>query len=342
MPTKKTAKQKAADKAKAILLAKKKRKYPSGQNAPQSKAYSMENDKEVVAKPTGYRWTDEGAKKLGKKIGVRPTQEDVENYRNKTFKIPRKPNPMSEDGSYRYVYIERRADKADLVRSKKLEVGGALTSMIGEANADPRFDINSPMFKKGGVSQSAPQSKHYNEFRDIEKRAKPVGFRYTERLAKRLGVSPFAKPTDAHIEKYNGNGVYWENRADKSDMSQRMKFEDGGFYARGGSPRIANSESRSYTENMLPFKANNLEAKTLENGDYVVLSYGYYPIWFWCKRNNTWYGNTNKFSMTTAKQISQTRPSYQANMVSRTQLDEMMAKSIEGHDFESMDDEPNV
>ena len=197
-------------------------------------------------------------------------------------------------------------------------------------------------YARGGTPQSAPQSKHYNEFRDIEKRAKPVGFRYTERLAKRLGVSPFAKPTDAHIEKYNGNGVYWENRADKSDMSQRMKFEDGGFYARGGSPRIANSESRSYTENMLPFKANNLEAKTLENGDYVVLSYGYYPIWFWCKRNNTWYGNTNKFSMTTAKQISQTRPSYQANMVSRTQLDEMMAKSIEGHDFESMDDEPNV
>ena len=86
----------------------------------------------------------------------------------------------------------------------------------------------------------------------------------------------------------------------------------------------------------MPFVANNLEGKTLENGDYVVLSYGYYPIWFWCKRTNKWYGNKDKFSVTTAKHISQTRPQYEAEIVSRGEMDDLMAKSIEGKDFKAM------
>jgi hypothetical protein len=107
-------------------------------------------------------------------------------------------------------------------------------------------------------------------------------------------------------------------------------------YARGGAPKISNTESRSYTENMLPFKAANLEAKTLDNGDYVVLSYGYYPIWFYSKATNKWYGNKDKYSQTTAKQISQSRPTYDATILSKSELDEVMFSSSLGklHDEE--------
>jgi len=115
---------------------------------------------------------------------------------------------------------------------------------------------------------------------------------------------------------------------------------DGGMmddsYARGGAPKISNGESSSYTENMLPFKANNLEGKTLDNGDYVVLSYGYYPIWFYSAATSKWYGNKDKYSQSTAKQISQSRPSYDATILPKRELDEVMFSSSLGklHDEE--------
>jgi hypothetical protein len=126
-------------------------------------------------------------------------------------------------------------------------------------------------------------------------------------------------------------------------------YADGGMmeddsYARGGAPKISNTESRSYTENLLPFKANNLEAKTLDNGDYVVLSYGYYPIWFYSASTRKWYGNKDKYSRTTAKQISQSRPTYDATILPKRELDEVMFSSSLGklHDEERIVEEANV
>ena len=417
MANKKSKKTSALDKAKKLAsktkkTVAKKQSYPAGQNAPQSKKYTQAADKTISAKPTGYRWTTEGAKKVGKNPANRPSANDIEKYAGKTFKIAKKPNPMSEDGSYRFLYLERRADKADLVRKNKLEQGAELInssesgfdfpndsafekggainmnkhiwegwtvgSFIKELEipfqyhskfksrdevkkwamseqpyykkyipevVDYFWEKNENKYAKGGVSQTEPQnwSGNYNEFRDMQRDAKPVGYRYTGRLAKRLGVSPLSKPSAAHIEKYLGKGVYWETRLDKSDRTKRL--QDGGVmmetsikggeglaeFARGGASRISNAESRTYTENHLPFKANNLEGKLLENGDYVVLSYGYYPIWFWNKKENKWYGNTNKYSITTAKHISQSRPTYTAEMVSRDELEKLMLDGQEKH-----------
>jgi hypothetical protein len=78
---------------------------------------------------------------------------------------------------------------------------------------------------------------------------------------------------------------------------------------------------------MIPFTANNLDAKTLSNGDYVVLSYGYYPIWYYSKADNQWYGNSTKYSVTTSKQMSQSRPTYDAKMLTRNELEQAMMKN---------------
>lgn len=59
---------------------------------------------------------------------------------------------------------------------------------------------------------------------DKDYKAKPVGYRYTDKLAKKLGVSVNATPTKAHIEKYLGDGVYKEVRANRSDKSLRKKL----------------------------------------------------------------------------------------------------------------------
>jgi hypothetical protein len=206
------------------------------------------------------------------------------------------------------------------------------------------------VYRSGGAVQSGVQSENYSEDRDKLVVAKPVGWRFTNKFAKRKGFDAYRKPTAEEIEKYKSSGkVYYEVRFDKSDKNARRRFEDGGMmeddsYARGGAPKISNSESRSYTENMLPFRANNLEGKTLDNGDYVVLSYGYYPIWFYSAATHKWYGNKDKYSQSTAKQISQSRPSYDATILPKRELDEVMFSSSLGKllDEERIADEANV
>ena len=251
--------------------------------------YSEDMDGQRIAKPVGYRYTDRLAKRLGVDAYKRPTPAHIEKYLG------------------RGVYKEQRQDKTDYKPSKKY---------ISLA--------------KGGVNQSGRQYPNYSEEMDGQRIAKPVGNRYTDKLAKRLGVNPYSRPTTAHVERYLGEGVYKELREDKTDNKPSKKYislaHGGDTMARGGAERIANRDAREYSENMIPFMANNLEGKTLSNGDYVVLSYGYYPIWYYCKSDNQWYGNSTKYSVTTSKQMSQSRPTYDAKMLSRADLDQLMLK----------------
>jgi hypothetical protein len=253
--------------------------------------YNKALDGEKTAKPVGYRFTDKLAKRLGKSVYSKPTNAEKDKYLG------------------RGVYWEGRQDKSDL---------------------KPTTSKTYASFKSGGATFSGRQYNPYNKALDGEKTAKPVGYRFTDRLAKRLGKSTFSKPTKAEVEKYLGRGVYWEGRQDKSDLKPTTSktyasFEYGGM-ARGGVERISNQEAREYTENMIPFKANNLEGKLLDNGDYVVLSYGYYPIWWYCKAEGKWYGNSTKYSVTTSKQMSQSRPTYDATMLNKDDLDRAMMK----------------
>ena len=136
MASKRAKQKQTLEKAKQLVLknkkgkakAKPKQSYPEGQNAPQSKAYTIENDKTQPAKRTGWRFTKEGAKRLKKDINATPSQADVDKYRNQTFKVKGNVNKSgpkgTSDGSHRYIYIERRADKSDLKRTQKLAHGG--------------------------------------------------------------------------------------------------------------------------------------------------------------------------------------------------------------------------
>ena len=128
-----------------VDVKKKTTSYPEGQNAPQSKRYTQEADKSLGAKNTGWRWTKEGAKKLGKDANAKPSQSDIETYRNETFKLKGKPNKSGPkgvgDGSHRYLYIERRADKADIKRSQKLAKGGEIELEIKNLDSfDKHYD----------------------------------------------------------------------------------------------------------------------------------------------------------------------------------------------------------
>ena len=333
--------------------------------------YNEDMDGKKPAKPVGYRYTDRLAKRLGVSDIAKPTKEHIEKYlgrgvyeERRQDKSDIKPRPLSsrlyslkDGGSIKQSKPQSQVYKAS--RDKNVEAkpvgyrykgnnyNEPSANVIKRELAKPReerkiyyetrkdksdYDFYSKFKSGGATSFSGRQYANYNEDMDGNKSAKPIGYRYTDKLAKRLGVSDIAKPTKEHIEKYLGRGVYIERRQDKSDLKPRPQssrlysLEDGGMMARGGVERIANSNAREYSENLIPFKANNLEGKTLENGDYVVLSYGYYPIWYYCKADNQWYGNSTKYSVTTSKQMSQSRPTYDAKMLSRADLDQLMLK----------------
>lgn len=82
--------------------------------------------------------------------------------------------------------------------------------------------------KGGGVKQNPAQSESYSPKKDKKEKAKPVGKRFTNELAEKLGKSKNATPTKKEVEEYLGNGVYDEKRKDKSDVSLTKKYEEGG------------------------------------------------------------------------------------------------------------------
>jgi hypothetical protein len=392
--------------------------------------YREEIDLERTAKPVGFRYTDKLAKRLGVSEFSRPTAEHIKKYLGRGVyremredKSDLRPTTSRTKGSLQdggtlgagsfarggkvtYGSLYERIIKAVM---KDIHVNRVMATQIVDKHEGMIIDmidyheITSPKeiadaitsdygeFKKGGATFSGRQYDPYREEIDLERTAKPVGMRYTDKLAKRLGVSEFSRPTPEHIKKYFGRGVYREMREDKADLrpttsrtkgslqdggtlgagsfarggktsyrpqyvrnediasitltsgkviknnsiydgayvSKSIKLQDGGLnmMARGGGvDRIANSQAREYTENLIPFKGANLVGNTLDNGDYVVLSYGYYPIWWYCKAEGKWYGNSTKYSVTTSKQMTQSRPTYDAVMLSKNDLTDMMMK----------------
>lgn len=99
------------------------RKFPylekggPAQAAPQSENYDYRRDKGETAKAVGYRYTDEGAKRLNVSPYKKPTQEHIDKYKDKEFTLKGK--------KHRYLYYETRKDKSDKsLKAPRLEYGG--------------------------------------------------------------------------------------------------------------------------------------------------------------------------------------------------------------------------
>lgn len=100
-------------------------------------------------------------------------------------------------------------------------------------------DLKESEYKLGGkIHQNPPEGQNYSEEADRARNAKPVGWRFTNEGAERLGISKDKRPTAAQVEQYKGKEfkrkgkvcrwIYEEARADKSDFSRKEKFENGG------------------------------------------------------------------------------------------------------------------
>lgn len=111
-------------------------------------------------------------------------------------------------------------------------------------------------------------------------------------LTQNVGLDPYSAYSMFLLYKYNlnYNGSGTINRVDPKQRTVRT----------------SNKEARYYVESLIPFKASNTSGSYQRNGNYVVWSYDWYPIFVYDGDN--WYENSSKYSVTTSKQTSQLRP----------------------------------
>ena len=319
-----------------------------GQTSPQSTSYSKRNDRPIMAKPVGWRFTERGANRLNVNPYRKPYAREIEEYGNKKF--------FNGDS---YMDYETRKDKSDIAPKTGLERGGNVNYgrswHLDRAKHNKSEDYEVPMnerkreyggeMKDGGLTRDRKFISK-QKWEQTYERKKPASIYKSNwwwfedgGMMKRGGYTYVPKEFIDSIT--TSNDVEFDNSEilDGAYVRGRnRKFGDGGEmdddYARGG--RIANSDSSSSAENHLDFQGNNLEGKTLSNGDYVVLSYGWFPLWYYSRRNSTWYGNSTKYSPSTSKQASQSRPTYDAIMLPKDQLEKVMANSSMGVDSKEM------
>lgn len=74
----------------------------------------------------------------------------------------------------------------------------------------------------------------------------------------------------------------------------------------------SNSTGRDLVTAKIPFKGSNTHSE-YKNGTYVVYSYDWYPIFV--NKDGQWFENENKYSISTAKQMSHLRPMGQGEII---------------------------
>lgn len=76
--------------------------------------------------------------------------------------------------------------------------------------------------------------------------------------------------------------------------------------------RTSNISGRDLVISRIPFKGSNTHGEYINN-NYVVFSYKWYPVFLF--KDGQWFENENKYSVSTAKQMSQLRPYNQGDII---------------------------
>lgn len=98
--------------------------------------------------------------------------------------------------------------------------------------------------------------------------------------------------------------------------------------------KVANSKCRNYVVARLPFKGSNLWGEWVkplahDKQQYVVYSYGqHFPAYVYAE--GMWFENEDKYSRTTARHLSQARPTDKTILMSTRA---MIALVAEGYDY---------
>ena len=89
--------------------------------------------------------------------------------------------------------------------------------------------------------------------------------------------------------------------------------------------RTTNKKSSKYVNEMQEFKASNLSARWETKTKYVVYSYDWYPVYVFDSVSSVWYENEERYSPSTARQMSQARPEQETVKASHKELKHIIA-----------------
>ena len=91
--------------------------------------------------------------------------------------------------------------------------------------------------------------------------------------------------------------------------------------------KTSNIACSELVDKKVVFKANNIFSEHIEEDKlYIVYSYGYhFPMYI--KYKNTWYENSDKYSVTTSKHTSQARPNKQTKLLNTKEMKEIIYKT---------------
>ena len=91
--------------------------------------------------------------------------------------------------------------------------------------------------------------------------------------------------------------------------------------------RLANNELRGPIKRREMFQTNSGSVFPLRTGSlYVVYSYGeHFPMWVYDGHLNLWFGNSDRYSVTTSKHQTQTRPDVTMTMCDTRTLKQIIA-----------------
>ena len=96
--------------------------------------------------------------------------------------------------------------------------------------------------------------------------------------------------------------------------------------------RIANRNAREYVQRNEPFQGSNMfggfdDDDQGSNTPYVVYSYGtHFPMFIYL--GNTWYENSDKYSVTTSKQQTQAHPQMDTIKMTTKEMKELLKKNL--------------
>ena len=103
--------------------------------------------------------------------------------------------------------------------------------------------------------------------------------------------------------------VYTQNYRPEGDY-ENITFDDFKNFKDYKQKRVTNSTAYEYSSAKIPFKGSNLEGlwevNNINQWNYVVLSYEWYPIFLFV--NGVWYGNMDTYSPSTNRQMSDSNP----------------------------------
>ena len=87
--------------------------------------------------------------------------------------------------------------------------------------------------------------------------------------------------------------------------------------------KTSNAKSSQFVEEKVTFSANNVFAEKYSDGTYAVYSYGYhFPMYVY--HEGEWYENSTKYSVSTSKQQTHARPSYNCKKATTQELQKML------------------